>query len=267
MSCFSAELERATREGVSHPGNLPFLFKPKKPNGKALLLVHGFGASPYEMRPLGDLLCARGYLTLGTRLAGHGTHPEDLRFCRWQEWLNSVEHSYASLQEAGLPISLIGQSTGALLALSLAQQREVERLVLLSPFLRLRHPLAKLAGLIKYLIPYQQRQLPHPEHLHYYARRPLAGIEQIGRLRNQVEPALSQIKVPTLVIAAEGDQTVARGTGRALFEKLGCPHKKFQLFGLETPHVLSTPENPRFQETCRLIEDFLSEQVPPVKIS
>lgn len=263
MAGLRAELERAKQEGVTHPENLPFLFEPKSPNGKALLLVHGFGASPYEMRPIGDFLCNRGYLTLGVRLAGHGTTPKDLRSCHWQDWLGSLEQGYAILQGTGLPISLIGQSTGALLALALAHQKEVERLVLLSPFLKLRHPLANLAWLLKHLIPFQQRQLPHAEKLHYYENRPLAGIAQIGRLRRRVTPLLSQLTMPILVLASAGDQTVAPGTGLALFEKLGSRHKEFHLFGPEVPHVLSTTENPELNETRRMLADFLGKGVLP----
>jgi carboxylesterase len=262
MSDFSTELERAKQDGVTLPENLPFLFKPERPNGQALLLIHGFGASPHEMRPVAEHLCARGYLTLGTRLAGHGTSPEDLRFCRWQDWYGSVARSYSTLIETGLPVSLIGQSTGALLGLALAHQRRIERLALLSPFLKLSHPLANLAGLIKYMIPFQQRQLPHPEHLHYYERRPLTGIEQIGLLRNRIEQILHKITVPTLVIAAEGDQTVASGTGRELFEKLGSSLKEFHLFGPEVPHALSTANNPELNATCRLINNFLDGTNP-----
>lgn len=260
---FSAELERAKQDGVTQPENLPFLFKPDKPNGKALLLIHGFGASPYEMRFIGEWLCTRGYLTLGTRLAGHGTTPENLRLCRWQDWLESVECSYLSLQEAGLPISLVGQSTGALLGLHLAHHREVERLILLSPFLKLRHPLARFAGLLKYLFRFQLRKLPHPERLHYYERRPLAGVEQIGKLRRAIEPTLPQLSIPTLLLTAAGDQTVAKGTGLALFKKLGSRDKQFHLFGAEVPHVLSTPENPRLKETCQRIEEFLERHDSP----
>lgn len=260
MTGFTAELEQAKQDGVTHPENLPFLFKPRHPNGKAVLLIHGFSASPYEMRALGNRLCAKGYLALGVRLAGHGTSPEDLRICRWQDWLNSVERCYAYLQEAGLPISVVGQSTGALLALTLVHHREVERLVLLSPFLKLDHPLTRFVGLIKHLLPFQHRQLPHSQSRHYYARRPLAGIEQIEKLRREVEPSLSRVRVPTLVLAAAGDQTVARGTGQALFEKLASPHKEFHLFGAEAPHVLTTSENPNFIDTCDRIEEFLSNK-------
>ena len=259
MTGLTAELARAKQDGVTHPENLPFLFEPQKPNDRAVLLIHGFGASPYEMRLLGELLCAHGYLTLGVRLAGHGMTPEDLRSCRWQDWFASAERGYLTLQKAGLPISLIGQSTGALLGLALAHQKELESLVLLSPFLKLRHPLAEFSGLLKHLLPFQQRQLPHPEHLHYYERRPLAGIAEILRLRSKVTPTLSQLDTPTLVLAAAGDQTVASGAGLKLFEKLGSSHKEFHLFGPEVPHVLSTKENPKWRETCSMIEDFLGK--------
>lgn len=259
MPDFSAELERAKREGVGRNESLPFLFKPKKANGQALLLIHGFGGTPHEMRRLGAFFCAKGYLTLGVRLDGHGTTPEDLRGCRWQDWVQTVERGYAIVHETGRPISLIGQSTGALLGLALARHRPLKRLILLSPFLKLNHPLARFAWLLKILIPFQRRSLPAAQQPHYYERRPLAGIEQILRLRDEIEPWLSRLHVPTLILAAEGDQTVARGSGRELFDRLGSKQKKFHLFGPETPHVLSTEENPQFVETCTLINEFLSQ--------
>jgi len=265
MTGFTTELARAKREGVTHPENLPFLFEPQKPNGKALLLIHGFAASPYEMRPLGERLCSRGYLALGVRLAGHGTTPEDLRSCRWQDWFKSAERGYSILQGSDLPISLIGQSTGSLLALALTQQKDLESLVLLSPFLKLRHPLAEYIGLLKYLFPFQKRQLPHPENLHYYERRPLAGIAQILRLRDKITPLLSQLEAPTLVLSAAGDQTVASGSGLKLFKKLGGSHKEFHLFGPDVPHVLSTKENPEWSSACRMIEDFLAKYAPSAR--
>lgn len=258
MTEFEAELEQARKAGVSHEENLPFLFEPAEANGRAVLLVHGFSASPYEMRFLGQHLCDKGYLCLGVRLAGHATRPEDLQGCRWQDWLASVERGFRLLEVRQLPISLVGQSTGALLGLHLAHYRQLDRMVLLSPFLKLRHPLAELAGLFKYLVPYERRQLPETQRPFYYERRPLAGIEQICRLRDKVAGLLPEIGVPTLVLAAEGDLTVARDSGRSLFEKLGSEHKAFHLFGADTPHVLSTPENPRFPSVCHLTESYFA---------
>ncbi|WP_020677187.1 alpha/beta hydrolase [Geopsychrobacter electrodiphilus] len=254
---FTSELERAQHEGVGHRENLPFLFEPDKTNGKALLLIHGFSGTPYEMRALGEFLCARGYVTLGVRLDGHGTTPEDLSRYRWQDWLQTLERGYAILQKTGMPISLVGQSTGALLGLALSRHKPLSRLVLLSPFLSLKHPLARFSRFLKYLIPFQQRTLPPLQQLHYYERRPLAGIEQILRLRNELKPTLKRIMLPTLILAAEGDQTVARDSALTLFHLLGSPQKEFHLFGPQSPHVLSTDENPEFEAVYAMTAAFL----------
>ena len=44
--------DHARADGVLHPNNLPFLLIPEKAES-AVLLVHGFTASPEEMRLLG----------------------------------------------------------------------------------------------------------------------------------------------------------------------------------------------------------------------
>ncbi|NIQ98443.1 MAG: hypothetical protein GWO11_08540, partial [Desulfuromonadales bacterium] len=67
------DIELARREGVVFDENLPFLIEPTKPNGAGIVLVHGFTASPWEMRRFGEELAGLGYRVLGSRLPGHGT--------------------------------------------------------------------------------------------------------------------------------------------------------------------------------------------------
>lgn len=260
MDGIAEEIQRARQAGVTHPGNLPFLLEPENPNGQAVLLIHGFCASPYEMRPVAEYLCAQGFLTLGVRLAGHGSTPEDLRNRSWRGWLLSLERGYKILETSGNPVSLVAQSTGALLGLTFSREKIFAKAVLLSPFLQLRHPLAKYAGILKHIIPFQQRQLNEPYRHHYYERRPLAGVEQIGRLLKELKPSLKEITTPTLILAAAGDQTVAPGTAQSLFHQLGGTKNEFHLYGSEVPHVLSTPENPCLADCLQRISMFLSEK-------
>lgn len=42
-----------------------------------------FSAMPGEMRPLEEYLAETGFTVLGIRLAGHATHPNDLKRRRW----------------------------------------------------------------------------------------------------------------------------------------------------------------------------------------
>lgn len=249
---------QARTAGVDHDENLPFLFRPQKPNGRAALLIHGFSASPQELRTLGERLAAQGYLALGARLAGHGTSPEDLRGCRWQDWYASAWQASELLAGAGLPIDLVAQSTGALIGLELALRQPFRRLVLYSPFLRIYNPLGRLAGWIKHLKPYLRRELePGTEHF-YYARRPLAAIEQLNLLAAHLQPQLDQVRQPVLALSAQQDRTVSSPSGRELYVRLGSALKEYHCFGPLAPHDLGTPEHPHFEEVWERTRDFLS---------
>ena len=240
------------------PENRPFLLEPQQPPKGAALLVHGFTASPWEMRPLGEALAAAGYLVRCVLLPGHGTTVADLAARRYEEWLAAVREGYGQLAETGLPVFGVGMSTGALLLLALAEGEKFAGLALLSPFLRLRHRLAPLVGLLRHVKRHQRRRLP--EHLapYYYDQRPLNGIHQIRRLIRRIEPTLERVTAPVLVLTALGDRTVDAASAHRLYERLGSPRKELHQFDAEIGHDLATRGNPCWEETRERILDFFS---------
>jgi len=254
------EQEKARREGVRREENLPFLLAPTGPRRGAVILVHGFTASPWEMRLLGEALAKEGYAALGIRLPGHGTCPEDLERRCYEEWLSAVERGQDLLAPEGGPVYGIGMSTGALLLL--AASRPLAGLVLLSPFLRLRHRLAWATVLLRHFKKFQQHPVKRDLAGFYYDRRPLNGIYQIGRLIRRVRSRLPQVTTPTLLISAGGDRTVDAKSAREIFQQLASRRKEHHCFGPEVPHVLATRENPRWQETLALILAFLRSLEP-----
>ena len=84
------------------------------------LLLHGFSATPQEMRFLGEHLHARGYTVSGVRLAGHGTSLDDFARTTWHDWYATAQAALSDLRAQTASISVVGQSMGALLALCLA---------------------------------------------------------------------------------------------------------------------------------------------------
>ncbi len=252
------ELHRARREGVAEADDLPF-YLPAAGSEAAVLLVHGFSATPWEMRPLAAELVQRGIASLAVRLPGHGTSPEDLAERRWEEWLDSVTRGFDLLAGHFPRIYGAGLSTGSLLLLALARHRQPDGLVLLSPYLQLRHRLAPFAGWLRYLKPYQHRPLAGEDAAHYYARRPLAGVHQINCLVRSLAPRLGEITVPILAIHGEGDQTVNIDSGRELVERLGSKIKVYERLGPEAPHVLTGVDNPQRSVVFDLIGKFLGE--------
>ena len=250
------ELAAARRAGVGEE-DLPFFASPAGARS-AVLLVHGFAASPWEMRPLAAALLPQGLACLAVRLPGHGTTPEDLATCRWEEWLAAVVAGYDRLAPHFRRIYVTGLSTGALLAALLADQRPMAGMVLLSPYLRLRHRLAPLAGWLRYLKPYQTRTLSDAAAAHYYTRRPLAGVHQINLLLRHLSVRLPAIQTPVMALHGDGDEVIDIDSGRVLLERLGSSVKSYRRFGPEAPHVLTAPKNPCQQEVLGVVVDFLA---------
>jgi carboxylesterase len=106
----------------------PFRFEPAAPaRPAAVLLVHGFTGTPFEMRLAGQALAARGLTTVGPRLAGHGGGWEELGATGWRDWLGTVEAAFdlleAEVRPRGGRVAVVGLSLGGLLTLELARLR------------------------------------------------------------------------------------------------------------------------------------------------
>ncbi|WP_321366327.1 alpha/beta fold hydrolase [uncultured Desulfuromusa sp.] len=251
MQWIEQEIELAKHEGVTHQENLPFLLLPEKPNGQAIMLIHGFSSSPKEMSLLGTELFRHNFTVYGVRLPGHGTTPEDLATRRAEEWYATIERGYQSLLAMNFEISAVGLSTGALLTLKLALKHPLEKIILLSPFLQLQHFLAPFAGPLSYLIPYQKKTILEAEAPFYYHLRPLKGIAQINSLCKQLSSKLKNIKAPSLTLASTGDKTIAKGSAAKVYQQLGGCQKQFYCYGNDVPHVLTTVGNPQLQDVLQ----------------
>ena len=141
------EINRYNRGSLSDPErwspnwNRSFTLTAESPKA-AVLLLHGMSDSPYSLRHLGERLHTAGANVLGLRMPGHGTAPSGLVDLNWQDMAAAVRLAMRHLaqQNDGLPIYVIGYSTGAALAVNYALAAladeslpPIERIVLLSP--------------------------------------------------------------------------------------------------------------------------------------
>ena len=237
--------------------NREFRLQPDLPGKPGVLLVHGFTASPWEMRPLGEILKQAGYPVTAVRLPGHGTTPEDLCQRRFEEWVTATHEAYDILQQETGRVHAIGISTGALVLLALAANQEFRSMILLSPFLAMLHRLAPFTGILRHFRKFQTRELPAHLAGFYYNRRPVNGVYQICRLIRHIRPTLPAITAPTLAINALGDRTVKVDSGYDLFLRLGSECKEYHMFGPQTGHGLATPDHPSWKPMLDLILRFL----------
>lgn len=109
----------------------------------AILYVHGFSASPAELRPLPeDLARSLGANLLAIRLQGHGQGGDELAAARAEDWWRDVAQGLAIARGMGRRVIVLGTSTGATLAALAARDpqmgKHMDGIILVSPNFGLR---------------------------------------------------------------------------------------------------------------------------------
>lgn len=107
-------------------------------NEAGVLLLHGLGGTPNELKPLAWGLSAAGYTVHLPRLPGHGGTEADLLASHRGEWRAAVVGAAERLRRSCRTVVAGGLSMGAILALALAldEPELVDGLALLAPTLR-----------------------------------------------------------------------------------------------------------------------------------
>jgi len=100
-----------------------------------VLLVHGLGGTPVEVRFVAQALSRQGYTVFCPLLKGHGGSDLLLNTTTWQEWLGSAERGFEILKQRCDTVLVAGQSAGAMLAIHVAakHQDEIAGTVFYSP--------------------------------------------------------------------------------------------------------------------------------------
>lgn len=203
-----------------------------------VLLVHGYMASPEEMRPLYEHLTARGLTVYAVRLAGHGTSPYDLASRNWEDWFYTARVGYTVLTTLVDKIFICGFSMGGALSWHLAAARPPKlagivslsaamilksRASLLAPFIDFIDDAMKLFGMGKTPVEFIPN---HPENPHInYFKNPVHGVDQLLELVGVVRKELPKITIPALIIQGGKDPTVDPESAEEYYEAVASKTK------------------------------------------
>jgi carboxylesterase len=227
-----------------------------------VLLIHGFTASPTEMRPLGDFLYQQGFSVSGVRLAGHGTSPEDLLSTSWTDWLESAVKAYHELCSQCDRVFIAGLSMGAVLAVHLAftHRPSPTALFLMAPALYPRSPFLGLSPYLSFIIPRlgkgPKSQAYFAKHgLYSYSHMPTRSLGHLFRLLQKTRPLLAQLELPIHIFMGRLDRTVAVESGLQLFNQINSQIKTLTLLP-NSRHILTVEADacPMFIRINQLID-------------
>ena len=247
----------------------PFLLAPDNPRRIGIVLVHGFLASPAEVRAFGQKLYAQGYTTIGVRLKGHGTSPWDLRERSWKDWFASVNRGAEIMSAFVERIVFVGFSTGGSLSLLSAseQSSKIAGVVAICPPLKFRNknmrfvPLMHGANRIvswlssyEGVMPFRPNESEHP--LINYRNMPLRALYELTRVSGQLNSTLPSIRCPVCLIQATEDRVVDPESARIASTRLGSSSKELHWVESKRHGIL----NEDIGETHALIFDFIRRQ-------
>jgi esterase/lipase/1-acyl-sn-glycerol-3-phosphate acyltransferase len=269
---FEADYHRYYLEGESKPMSIG---RPELLRGRSrsigVVLSHGYMAAPEEVRTLAEFLAGKGFWVYTPRLKGHGTAPEDLARCSYQDWIFSMEEGYLLMRNLCRKVVLGGFSTGAALALELASRTsgmgDVLGVFAVSTPLRLQYLASKLVPVVdtwnrimeKVHLGDAKREFVEnqPENPHInYLRNPIAGVRELERLMDYLEPKLSDICVPALVVQSSRDPVVNPSGSTRLFELLGSEDKRYEVFNYPRHGILLGEGSHRVH---RVIGEFIEQ--------
>ena len=244
------------------PGAEPFYF-PGGPTG--CLVIHGFTASPQEVRWLGESLAADGHTVLGVRLAGHGTRIEDMVRSRKQDWLASVEDGYHLLKPAVDQIYAVGLSMGAVLGFHLAAQFPLAGIAAMSTPYHMPDPyFYRMRALIPFLSRFTVGKRKKPsqwfnpagaEGRITYDRNPLRSAYELGLLLDEFQALLPSIKIPARLIHSRDDDYILPPQAEKIYANLGSPDKQL-IWIQESRHVITCDGNREI--VFKLVKDFIN---------
>lgn len=102
-------------------------------NSTGVLLIHGLGGTPVEMRYLAQGLNKLGYTVYCPTLYGHSDTLDKLKNSTYINWVSSVDKSIEKLKKRCSNIFVGGLSAGSLLSINAAIDHTLDGIILYSP--------------------------------------------------------------------------------------------------------------------------------------
>lgn len=200
-----------------------------------VLLLHSFGSTKIEFQEFVDYLEGQGFRTIVPSIPGYGSFPKDLENFTYKEWLKASENA---LKELNCQVTfIIGQTTGAPLALSLAAKHpELLGIVTISgiinlprwsmlyrPFIKYRPSLIKWESLSSRVIPFYNEKIGTKTY--QFKNVPHKSLNEIFRLIQHTRRILHKVIQPIYVFHPS---TARELDAHYIFEEVSSNKKKLK---------------------------------------
>lgn len=242
---------------------------PLEKNTKAFLLLHGLGGCPHEVSLIGEYLSNNGYDVIAPRYPGHGSKGKVMSDYGWKDWYSLAEKEYLELKNKYDEVYVLGFSTGGTLTLKLAEKYNINKIVLLSPFMDIAYKwyyilrpetyLTTVGSFIddwpsEYTLVHLNDKVARNNYVrgdYFSFKATRSALELIKETKKD----LDKVKADTLIIHSKGDETTDYRGSKDLYKKLQTKKKFITL--TRSNHIigLDYDKNRVFREIKNFVEN------------
>jgi len=201
-------------------------------NDAGIILTHGFGSNPSEVREFGELLNKKGYTVHGLRLPGHGTSPDHFSIVRFEDWYLSMKNAAKKMNKRKKNTILIGHSMGGTVSLLVSAFNKIDALVSVCAPIELHPPFYPLLPTVSHFVaewprtPSSLKRIRAAKVKSYHIV-PLNMVVELFALMEVTRKYLDKINVPALVVAARKDKVVPFENAERIFSTIRSEKKEF----------------------------------------
>lgn len=192
------------------------------------LLIHGFGGSTEEVRPLAQHLEAEGYTVACPSLKGHTGKRRDLRGVTCEDWIASAREEMMELRKKCRTIYMIGFSMGGLIAFHLAREYTPVAIVTLNSPIYYWDIKRVLLNIFE---DFRSKRFTHTtRYWHSLGKLPLNALFHFRLLLSKTKPLLKEIQCPVFVVQALEDDTVRKSSANYIHGHITSEHKQLRFY-------------------------------------
>lgn len=246
----------------------------------AILLLHGYGGSPFEMEFLQKGLQDAGFAAFVPTLPGHNGDFTEFLQTRFCDWLEKCEQEFVCLQKKFPRVAVVGYSMGGTLALHLAARKNWQPSAVVCISAPIDFAVWKIwrqmsrqfifLSILRWICPVWHTSLPRPQSREiapwrgYEGKIALQPLYSLVQGVRQTRKMLADMHAPLLVLHGERDRLVAPENAWKILQKSGSKNKRLELLKLKetvtSGHTLPTHRECKELILQRII-DFLQENM------
>jgi len=252
---FNQDMDYAKSIGVKEPLSMPYF----KDNGSetAILLIHGFTATPYELIPLREVLEKRGFSIYSPLLSGHGSDIQFMSKTSFELWYESVKNGYLALNSIAKNIIVIGQSLGGCIATLVAANNKVDKLILLAPAFKVRDPLFYLAKFVHFFNFSVHHNIMDEDKPYYHNQYSVKGLYQLYRLQNYIKKNICKLDTNLFILVSRDDSAISSKAVEKFFYFIECKDKELDILDNKKYDIRHVLTKKRHNEILDMILDFI----------